>query len=100
VDRVSVVSSEKSRGIKLTIEPNKLTLTASASDQGTASEELAVAFGADKIEIGFNARYLLDMMDRIEGETVQFIFADQASPTLVRDPADVGALYVIMPMRV
>lgn len=100
VDRVSVVSSEKSRGIKLVMEPNKLTLSASASEQGTATEELAVAFGADKIEIGFNARYLLDMMDRIEGETVQFVFADQASPTLVRDPADVGALYVIMPMRV
>lgn len=100
VDRVSVVSSEKSRGIKLVMEPNKLTLSASASEQGTATEELAVAFGADHIEIGFNARYLLDMMERIEGETVQFIFADQASPTLVRDPADVGALYVIMPMRV
>lgn len=100
VDRVSVVSSEKSRGIKLNMAPNKLTLTSSASDQGTATEELSVAFGADNIEIGFNARYLLDMMERIEGDTVQFIFADQASPTLVRDPADVGALYVIMPMRV
>jgi len=100
VDRVSVVSSEKSRGIKLAMAPNKLTLTSSASDQGTATEELSVSYGADAMEIGFNARYLLDMMERIEGETAQFVFADQASPTLVRDPADVGALYVIMPMRV
>lgn len=100
VDRVSVVSSEKSRGIKLAMAPNKLTLTSSASDQGMATEELSVSYGADGMEIGFNARYLLDMMERVEGETVQFVFADQASPTLVRDPADVGALYVIMPMRV
>ena len=100
VDRVSVVSSEKSRGIKLAMAPNKLTLSSSASEQGTATEEISVAYGADAMEIGFNARYLLDMMERIEGETAQFIFADSASPTIVRDPADVGALYVIMPMRV
>lgn len=100
VDRVSVITSEKSRGIKLTLTPNKLTLAASAADQGTATEELAVSYGADPVEIGFNSRYLLDMMSQIEGETAQFVFADSASPTIVRDPADVGALYVIMPMRV
>jgi DNA polymerase-3 subunit beta len=100
VDRVSVITSEKSRGIKLALAPSKLTLTASASEQGTATEELAVSYGADNVEIGFNSRYLLDMMAQIEGEVAQFIFADSASPTIVRDPADVGALYVIMPMRV
>jgi DNA polymerase-3 subunit beta len=100
VDRVSVVASEKSRGIKLTMSENKLMLAASASDQGTATEELAVSYSADVVEIGFNARYLLDIMGQVEGDTAQFVFADQASPTIVRDPADVGALYVIMPMRV
>lgn len=100
VDRVSVITSEKSRGIKLALSPSKLTLTASASEQGTATEELAVSYGADNVEIGFNSRYLLDMMQQIEGEVAQFVFADSASPTIVRDPADVGALYVIMPMRV
>lgn len=100
VDRVSVISSEKSRGIKLAMHPNKLTLTSSASEQGTATEELSASYGSDVIEIGFNARYLLDVMGQIESDTAQFVFADSASPTLVRDPADVGALYVIMPMRV
>lgn len=100
VDRVSVITSEKSRGIKLALSPSKLTLTASASEQGTATEEVAVSYGADNVEIGFNSRYLLDMMAQIEGEVAQFVFADSASPTIVRDPADVGALYVIMPMRV
>ena len=100
VDRVSVITSEKSRGIKLALSGSKLTLSASSAEQGTASEELSVSYGADGVEIGFNSRYLLDMMAQVEGDTAQFVFADSASPTIVRDPADVGALYVIMPMRV
>ncbi len=100
VDRVSVITSEKSRGIKVSLTDSKMTLSASSAEQGTATEELAVSYGADPVEIGFNSRYLLDMMAQVEGETAQFVFADSASPTIVRDPADVGALYVIMPMRV
>lgn len=100
VDRVSVITSEKSRGIKLALEGSKVTLSASSAEQGTASEEISVSYGADPVEIGFNSRYLLDMMGQVDGDTAQFVFADSASPTIVRDPADVGALYVIMPMRV
>jgi DNA polymerase-3 subunit beta len=100
VDRVSVITSEKSRGIKVALSGSKMTLSASSAEQGTATEELSVSYGADPVEIGFNSRYLLDMMQQVEGETAQFVFADSASPTIVRDPADVGALYVIMPMRV
>jgi DNA polymerase-3 subunit beta len=100
VDRVSVITNEKSRGIKLAVGGSKITLSASSSEQGTATEELSVSYGADAVEIGFNSRYLLDMMAQVEGETAQFVFADSNSPTIVRDPADVGALYVIMPMRV
>ncbi len=100
VDRVSVITSEKSRGIKLALSGNKLTLSASSAEQGTATEELSVSYGADAVEIGFNSRYLLDMMQQVRGDIAQFVFADSASPTIVRDPADIGALYVIMPMRV
>ncbi len=100
VDRVSVITSEKSRGIKLAVSGSKINLSANSSEQGTATEELSVSYGADPVEIGFNSRYLLDMMAQVEGETAQFVFADSNSPTIVRDPADVGALYVIMPMRV
>jgi len=100
VDRVSVISSDKSRGIKLHAQAGKLTLSATSAEQGSATEALAVKYGADDVEIGFNSRYVLDMMQQIEGESAQFVFSDSASPALVRDPADVGALYVIMPMRV
>lgn len=100
VDRVAVITSEKSRGIKVALSGSKITLSATSAEQGTATEELSVSYGADPVEIGFNSRYLLDMMQQVEGETAQFVFADSNSPTIVRDPADVGALYVIMPMRV
>jgi DNA polymerase-3 subunit beta len=100
VDRVSVIASEKTRGIKLAIAPGKLTLSADSPEHGTATEEVDINYAAGAIEIGFNSRYLLDMMAQMEGDTVQFVLADGTSPALVRDTADVGALYVIMPMRV
>ncbi len=99
VDRVSVISSEKSRAIKLHIENGKLTLSAGSGDQ-VASEEIDVNYSSSLIEIGFNSRYLLEMMTQIEGDTAQFLLNDGNSPALVRDTADVSALYVIMPMRV
>jgi DNA polymerase-3 subunit beta len=100
VDRVSVISSEKSRAIKFSLEDSKLTLSATSSEHGAASEEIAVTFSGDKLDIGFNSRYLLDMMTQVEGEIAQFFLNDGASPALVRDTADAGSLYVIMPMRV
>lgn len=100
VDRVSVISSEKSRGIKVALQHGRLTLSASSAEQGTANEELEVTYAAEPMETGFNSRYLLDMMAQIEGDVVQFVLADATAPALVRDPADVGAVYVIMPMRV
>lgn len=100
VDRVSVISSEKTRGIRVALSAGKLTLSADSAEHGTATEEVDVNFSADPVEIGFNSRYLLDMMTQVEGDVVQFVLADSTSPVLVRDTADVASLYVIMPMRV
>ncbi|MDX2113468.1 MAG: DNA polymerase III subunit beta [Alphaproteobacteria bacterium] len=100
VDRVSVISSEKSRAIKLHLDQGKLTLSATSSEHGTASEELEVTYASTPLDIGFNSRYVLEMMSQIEGDTAQFLLNDGASPAIVRDTADVGSLYVIMPMRV
>jgi DNA polymerase III subunit beta len=99
VDRVSVISSEKSRAIKLQLESGKLTLSAGSGDQ-VASEEIDINYSSNAIDIGFNSRYLLEMMTQIDGDTAQFLLNDGNSPALVRDTADVGSLYVIMPMRV
>jgi len=100
VDRVSTISTEKSRAVKLTIERGSLMLSATSPENGTATEEIEVRYNASPIEIGFNSRYLLDITEQIEGEGARFAMADAASPTVVRDSADASALYVLMPMRV
>ena len=100
VDRVSTISTEKSRAIKLTIGDGSLKLSATSQEQGSASEELEVSYGESPLEIGFNARYLIDITQQIEGEEARFSLSDPASPTIVRDAEDSSALYVLMPMRV
>ncbi len=100
VDRVSTLSSDKGRAVKLAIADGKLTLSVNNPDSGSATEELPVEYGFDPLEIGFNARYLLDISAQLEGETAEFQLADPGSPTMVRDGKDASALYVLMPMRV
>ncbi|MBS0526172.1 MAG: DNA polymerase III subunit beta [Proteobacteria bacterium] len=100
VDRVSTISTEKSRAIKLAVNKGVVTLSATSPDAGSATEEIEVDYKAAPLEIGFNSRYLLDITEQIAGSDVHFLMADAGSPTLVRDGADESALYVLMPMRV
>jgi DNA polymerase III subunit beta len=100
VDRVSTIASERGRAVKLSIGSDKLTLSVNNPEGGSASEEIGVGYGATPLEIGFNARYLLDIANQLEGEEARFMLADPGSPTLVRDSSDDSALYVLMPMRV
>jgi DNA polymerase-3 subunit beta len=100
VDRVSTIASERGRAVKLNIAPDKLVLSVNNPDGGSATEEIGVDYGSDPLEIGFNARYLLDIAGQLEGDEASFLLADPASPTMVRDTGDETALYVLMPMRV
>jgi DNA polymerase III subunit beta len=100
VDRVATVSAERSRSVRLALEKDKITLTVNNPDAGVATEDLAAEYKDDGLEIGFNARYLLDVAGQIEGDHAVFELADSGSPTLVRDEADEQALYVLMPLRV
>jgi DNA polymerase-3 subunit beta len=100
VDRVSTVSSERGRAVKLALADGQLTLTVNNPDSGSATEEIAVGYEADPMEIGFNARYLLDITNQLAGDDVKFTLADAGSPTLIVDIADEDSLYVLMPMRV
>ncbi|MGD9786112.1 MAG: DNA polymerase III subunit beta [Hyphomicrobiaceae bacterium] len=100
VDRVSTIASERGRAVKLNIAPDKLVLSVNNPDGGSATEEIGVGYGAKPLEIGFNARYLLDIAGQLEGDEASFMLADPASPTMVRDAGDDTALYVLMPMRV
>lgn len=100
VDRVSTISTEKSRAVKLAMAEGNLTLSATSPESGSATEEIGVDYSGGDMEIGFNSRYLLDIAQQIEGESAEFVLSDSASPTIVRDAGDVSALYVLMPMRV
>ena len=100
VDRVSTIASEKTRAVKMNVDRDKVTLSVTSPESGTATEELAADYGADGLEIGFNARYLLDILGEIDGDTVEVHLADAAAPTLLRENDKSEALYVLMPMRV
>jgi DNA polymerase-3 subunit beta len=100
VDRVSTISSERGRAVKLAINEGRLTLSVNNPDSGSATEELEVDYDAGPLDIGFNARYLLDITGQLDGDTALFRLADPGSPTLIQDRDDAPALYVLMPMRV
>ena len=100
VDRVATISTEKSRAVKLAIRKDTLVLSATSPDAGSATEEIEVNYSGPPLEIGFNSRYLLDIVQQVEGDDARFIMADAAAPTIVRDKSDDGALFVLMPMRV
>ena len=100
VDRVSPIASEKTRAVKMSLDRDKVTLSVTSPESGTATEELPADYGSDTLEIGFNARYLLDILGEIEGDTVEVHLADAAAPTLLRENDKSNALYVLMPMRV
>jgi DNA polymerase-3 subunit beta len=100
VDRVSTISFEKGRAVKLNISRDRLVLSVNNPDSGSAEEEIAVSYNAEPLDIGFNSRYLLDVAAQIKGDAARFMLADAGSPTIISDPADEDALYVLMPMRV
>ncbi len=100
VDRVATVSSERSRAVKMALDEDRLVLSVNAPDSGAAEEELAVAYGDDRLEIGFNAKYLLEIASQVDRENAVFLFNSAGDPTLMREGSDDSAVYVVMPMRV
>ena len=100
VDRVATVSSERSRAVKLVLDEDRLVLSVNAPDSGAAEEELAVAYSDEQLEIGFNAKYLLEIASQVDRENAVFMFNSAGDPTLMREGNDESAVYVVMPMRV
>lgn len=100
VDRVSTISADKTRAVKLNLDSDRVTLSVVNPESGTATEDVGANYRATPIEIGFNARYLLDITGQITGKDVRFLLADAGSPTLIEDAEDGRTLYVLMPMRV
>jgi DNA polymerase-3 subunit beta len=100
VDRVSTISSDRGRAVKLSLSDDRMVLAVNNPDSGSATDELPVSYGAEPLEIGFNSKYLLDIAGQLTSEEALFRLADPGSPTLIQDSGEADALYVLMPMRV
>lgn len=100
IDRVSTISSEKTRAVKITINGKSMVLSAQSPDSGSANEEIEINNDDVALEIGFNSRYLLDITQQIDSEGCRISLADGTGPTIIQDAADESALYVLMPLRV
>ncbi len=100
VDRVATIATEKTRAVKMGLEADKVTLSVTSPDNGTAAEEVPASYASAELEIGFNANYLKDILGQIDGDTVELHLADPGAPTLIRQDEKSPALYVLMPMRV
>ncbi len=100
VDRVATIATEKTRAVKMALENDRVTLSVTSPDNGTAAEEVPADYKSDGFEIGFNANYLKDILSQIEGDSVELHLADAGAPTLIRQDDKSPALYVLMPMRV
>lgn len=100
VDRVSTLSNDRGRAVKLHIDGGQLILSVNNPDSGSATEEVHVDYDSEMLEIGFNARYLLDISTLLDSEKAHFRFLDNQAPTMIKEEGDNTALYVLMPMRV
>lgn len=100
VDRVATIATEKTRAVKIGLDNDRVTLSVTSPDNGTAAEELAAEYRAEGLEIGFNANYLKDILGQIDSDMVELHLADAGAPTLIRENDSARALYVLMPMRV
>ncbi len=100
VDRVTAIASEKTRAVKLSLDRDRVTLSVTSPENGTAAEDLPATYGSQAFDVGFNSRYLLDILNQVDADSVDVHLADAAAPTLIREGDESEALYVLMPMRV
>ena len=101
IDRVAtIMTTDKSRAVKLAVNGTNMVISANAPDAGSANEDVVITNDNVDLEIGFNSRYLLDITSQIEGDGCRVVLADSSSPTIIEDLSDGASLYVIMPLRV
>ena len=100
VDRVSTIANEKSPSIKFKLLENLINLSAVNSENSTATEDIEVKYSGTEIEIGFNSRYIMDILDNLESEEIKISFNDNSSPIIVKEKSQSDNTFVLMPMRV
>ena len=100
VDRVSTIVNEKSPVIKFKLFKNLINLSTFNNDNSSATEDIEAKYEGKEIEIGFNAKYIMDMLDNLKENEIQISFMDNASPIVAQEKANLDLIYVLMPMRV
>ncbi|MCY4151287.1 MAG: DNA polymerase III subunit beta [Aestuariivita sp.] len=100
IDRVSTVSSEKTRAVKLQIDQDQMVMSVNAPESGIGEEALAVAYSDEPMTIGFNARFLFDIASQVDKANATVMLNTPDDPTLIHEGDDQSAIYVVMPMRV
>lgn len=100
IRRVSILSDEKTNAVKLSLSKGELQVSSSNPEVGEASETLVADYQDEKLNVGFNVRYIQDVASALQGEEIRILFGDPLSPTRIEDPGDSGFVGVIMPMRI
>ena len=103
IDRVSAVAineETKSKAIKFSVDNNKLNLSVESQSKGSANEELDINYNSDKVDIGFNSRYIMDICNEVDGDEININLLDSVSPAIILDKTDENLFFVLMPMRI
>ncbi len=103
IDRVSAVAANeesKSKAIKLSLEDNRLNLSVESQSKGSANEIIDISYDGDKVDIGFNSKYIIDICNEVDGEEVDISLLDSVSPAIILDKTDENLFFVLMPMRI
>jgi len=100
VDRVSTIANEKSPSIKFKLLKNLVNLSSINNENSTATEDIKASYEGNDIEIGFNSRYIMDILDNLEEQEVKISFNDSSSPIIIQEKINSDNIYVLMPMRV
>ena len=103
IDRVSAVAANeesKSKAIKLSLEDNKLNLSVESQSKGSANEIIDISYDGDKVDIGFNSKYIIVICNEVDGEEVDISLLDSVSPAIILDKTDENLFFVLMPMRI
>ncbi len=100
MQRAAILTNEKFRGVRVVLSENSLKLIAANAEQEEAQEEIEVQYTGDAIDVGFNVGYLLDVLNNVQSEEIQWSFNDANSSALVTVPGNDRFKYVVMPMRI
>ena len=100
VDRVSTINIDKLPVVKFKLLNNLMNISTSNNDNNTATEDIETDYSGDEIEIGFNSKYVLDMLNNLDDEEIILSFKDNSSPITATEKSNPNLVYVLMPMRI